>query len=92
MVPWCHCLVLWCHFKVPWCHCMVPWCHCTVLWCHCMPWCHCVTVQPIGLQYVATMWWSTFTITSIGPAYIAATTVEQIFNCVYALFGMAAVC
>ena len=48
--------------------------------------------QPVFLNYVASIWWSIFVITSIGPAYTAVTTAEQIFGCVYALFGMAAVC
>lgn len=46
--------------------------------------------MPIFLQYVATMWWSIFVITSIGPAYTSVTTAEQIFSSFYALFGMAA--
>lgn len=46
--------------------------------------------QSVFLQYVAAMWWSIFIITSIGPAYSAVTTAEQIFCCFYALFGMAA--
>eukprot|EP00850_Spirogloea_muscicola_P002125 SM000008S22214 [mRNA] locus=s8:389602:395422:- [translate_table: standard] len=45
--------------------------------------------QGIAKQYIATIYWSVFTITSIGPAYSANTTPEQIFITFYALFGMA---
>eukprot|EP00850_Spirogloea_muscicola_P018533 SM000171S03222 [mRNA] locus=s171:55543:61227:- [translate_table: standard] len=45
--------------------------------------------QGIAKQYIATIYWSVFTITSIGPAYTANTTPEQIFITFYALFGMA---